>query len=757
MLLRRVHRPLLRVSSSSASSASFPPARLLRQPYPLLRTPPPWREVHPRLLWSRTSDLMAWMGLKKAEPPPSDEPADAPLVAAAEDEALAAHIDGTLKPPAPKKRREPPRVTAGGVEVVVATSTIRDSIRTKIALNRFMLATKSDAAQLLAFWATVRTFRPFVIEHGEAREWVAVAASAAERDASEEEEEDDEVPTKASERPQVLQLLPLASFVAVMQGVQALDIGAPTCFTGRTVPAAGNAAAAAATSPPDGVVFLSEKMVLRQLLRALAGSRDASAHREAKQLFDQYEATRRALLDELLPQAASDRDRALLDEWTRLSKDTYAAYVQVLGALGEHRAVLAFFAVPGHTQLYLGSRQTLRKVLASCRAEAESDLARRILDDFCALFPRLVLDKATYQLAIQACFKSGAPRAQKTPTQVDNALHVFRRMTRDAGYMAHPNFWSALFNACVHLGRRDDALALFGAYAAQRIAPFQHRFTQTLRTACKNQQFDIAVGMVEHWVALETAADAARVPATPAATPAAPSLLDNRAVRRQMQQQQQQAPRASRAECECFNKVLWEMLKGEPTIAQLTRVLRAMHARHAPAGAQVIRLLVARFLRPDADADADADAASVRRQRVQRVLSLWDDVPRVVERNAFVLHVLLEHCLAAQWEDECEYVLDFALAHQVALPMGSTVKVMEAWEAQGRLDKAVALAEKLLATLDDAARGKLPQGFFEVFVLSFLREQRFAEILALNDALKLTTRFPKSQALSRAVKDAESA
>lgn len=741
MLLRRVHRPLLRASSSSAHSI---PARVIRQSHPLLRTPPPWREAHSRLFWNRTSDLMSWMGLKKAEAQPSDADTPltaAPVVAAVEEEEPAppsAQSDDAQEPPAPKTRRPSPRVTAGGVEVDVGASSIRDTAHTKRALQQFMEAIEGDTAQLLAFWATVRSFRPFVLENGHVREWEAPTSPAAATGAQEASGDDAPRP----KRSHVLQLLPLDAFVAVMQSVQALDIGAPACFTGRVVSSTDGTTAATA---PESVVFVSEKMVLRHLVRASAATRKPSAHREGKQLFEQYEASRQGLLDTLRPHAASDHDRDQLDVWTRLSKDSYSAYIELLAHLGEYRAVLAFFATPGHNTQFLGSQKTLRKVLAACRAEAESDLARRMLDDFLTLFPRLVLDKATYQNAMQACLKS-TDGSVRTTAQLHNALHVFTRMTREAGYVAHPNFWSALFNACVYLELHDDAVAVFSTYTTQRIAPFQHRFTQALRTACKKQQFDTAVAMVQQWVALETAAaaeDAEKEAKNQATSP--PSLLDNQAGRQQS--------RASRAECECFNKVLWEMLKGTPTLAQVALVLQAMNERHAPAGAQVIRQLVARYLR----IDSDADTATQRRQCVQRVLALWDDVPRVVARNVFVLHVVLEHCLAAQWDDECAFLLDFALANQLELPMGSVVKIMEAYEAQGQGEKVVALGETLLATLDDAAQARLSQGFFELFVMSFLREQRFSQVLKLNDELKLTTRFPKSQVLALAVKDAASA
>lgn len=689
-----------------------------------------------RLLWSRTADLMSWMGLKEKKAAAADaaqaqavEEEEEKEVEAKEAEEEAAEEGATATDAKEEAQKAPSRkrriVTAGALEVDVAAGAARDVKRATLALQRYVYAAKGDKTQLLALWTTARSFRPFVLQDGAAREWVAPPPAESDGDGN-----------GAEKRPQVLQLLPLDAFVDVTQRIQALEIGTPACFSGRRVDAS--------SSDDDAtpVVFVSEKTLLRQLVRALAGCRGEEAHREGTQLFEQYQDERRATIDALLARAsAADAEssaptRAQLEDWTRLTKDTYAAYIDVLEALGQHRQVIAFFEMPGHIQQYLGAPQTLRKLLKACLAESRGDVARRALDAFHAHFPWLVVSKNSYQMAMQACYKSG--ERKKTPEQLANALHVYTLMTHGgAGYIVYPNIWSALFNACVYAEHRDDAVALFGTYAAQRIAPFQHRFTQALRTACKLQQYDTAVAMVRTWVDVETANAVAAQAATTS------SILDNQATR-------QQHAKASRAECECFNKVLWEMLKGEPSLAQLTLVLRAMEQRQAPAGAQVIRLLVARYLSPQSDSETP-------RERMQRMLALWDEVPRVIERNAFVVHLLLDQCLAVSWERECEELVAFAVAHEIELPMGSLVKIMEAWDEQGRTDKVAAFAQSLLRSLGDAARARLSQSFFEVFLMSLLRAQRFGDILALNAELTLTTRFPKSHVLLMIVKDATNA
>ncbi|GAB9471326.1 hypothetical protein Gpo141_00008543 [Globisporangium polare] len=782
MLLRRIQRPRLALRSSSSGSSQRP-LRLhqLHQPQHLFLQ----QHIQTRQLWGKSADLFSWLGLKKAPPATSKDDADKATPAHA-----APSIDTKQQQPTEEKQRRarkaprqsvkspaaavsapsapttgnattdakvhsekrrvpgpPGTLSAGGVEITMDVHSVRELKRAKLAFKRHVSTTKSGS-QLLNMWHSMRSCEPFYIQDGEVHVWDATASAQflATSDISVASS------LSAAERPQVMQLIPLDTFVELTTKAQVLEIGNPSCFFGKTATA-------------EDVLFLSAKNVVRQLVRAISVSKDVDAQKEVKALFEQYEADRLVKIDELLssaPAVSSDDatsplqpDRELLEDWTRLSKDTYAAYIDILVGLSDHKTVIEFFESPENIAKFLGSTQTLRKVLKSCLSEARGDLARRIIDDFPVHFPWLVLGKNSYQMAIQASFRS----RQRTPEQLESALHVYRRMGKDAGYTVYPNIWSTLFNTCIYMKRHDEAVEVFGSYAVQQISPFQQRFTQALRTACKFEQYDTAIAMVRTWIAIEgdkkTKDNAASVdPAQPSQQ--TKSILENQSTK----PKHPSSSTHSKAEREVFNKVLWEMLKGEPSLEQLAQVLTLMQERHAPAGAQVIRLLVAHFLRASALAAEGSESESddkVPIERLEHLLSVWSTVPKVIERNGFVLHLVIDHCLEQKWEDECAYLVDYAVENKIGLPMGSIVKLMEVYERTGAFDKISALGAKLLRELGEAERARLSQSFFEVYLMAFLREQQFNEITRLNDELKLTERFPKSEILFTIMKDAKNA
>lgn len=763
LLLRRIQRPSRALVAPSL-------VRLQRHVLPQQQQLLFAQQQQQRLLWGRASDLMSWMGFKgddadakttnktstSTQLPKSKDShiataataSDAPIApptrsksskrkaaraakAAAEapaspqlNETAAADVSSSSSSAAP---RAPATVsTRCGIQVAVDASSVRDVKRAMLALKRHVSAA-ARSSEPLAVWDVMHSYAPFTItDDGIARCFDASEAAADE---------------SAGSRPQVVQLLPLATSVELLWRVQALAIGAPVSFLGATPEVA-------------NVLFVSEKTALRQLLQAVATTKDKPALEAAKALFEQYEMDRAAQVDAIFD-AFDTFDsvenpkptRAQLDDWTRLSRDTYGAYIDVLAALGEHAQVVAFFDSAANRETFLGSPQTLRKALKACLAEHRGDLARCLIDDFERHFPWLVITKNAYQTALQACLRS--PEAAKTPAQLANALYVYDRMALDAGYIVYPNMWSMLFNTCVYLARHDDAVRVFESYKRQQIAPFAHRFTQTLRTVCKLEQFDTAVAMVHAWVALERAA----FDATSASKTSKSSILDN-------QHATATQALASKAERECFNKILWEMLKRAPTLEQLAQVLYAMEMRGAPAGAQVIRLLVARYLRDPVVSKSDAansTDASTPQARIEHLLALWDAVPRVIEHNGFVVHLVLEHCVAAGWERECRFVIDAALAKQIDLPMGSVVKVLEMHEQRGAFDAVADLGTALLRDVSHSERARLPQSFFETLLLSYLRAQEFNRVLGLEKELKLTARFPKSDVLAMVVKDAANA
>lgn len=774
MLLRRIQRPRLALRSNGPRLQPHHHQQQLQ--YPQLRL----QHIQTRQLWGKSVDLFSWLGLKKTPPATSEEATVVPSIdtkqqqpsveekqrrsvrktarqsnkahAASIPDAETAASSAATEPTdaGSMKRRVPTQpviLSAGDVEITMDISSVRELKRAKFAFKRHVSTTKSGS-QLMNMWRTMRTCEPFFIQDGEVHAWDAAASAQLSPNGSTSDSED---AVEAIERPQVMQLIPLDTFIELTAKAQVLKIGNPSCFFGKTV-------------TTENVLFLSEKNVVRQLVRAVALCKGIDAQKEAKALFEQYEADRLVKIDELLSLSTSSNsssssedstsppDRQQLEVWTRLSKDTHAAYIDILVGLSDHKTVVEFFEAPESIAKSLGSTQTLRKVLKSCFSASRGDLARRIIDDFPVHFPWLVLGKNSYQMAIQASFRS----RQRTPEQLENALHVYRHMGKDAGYIVYPNIWSTLFNTCIYMKRHNEAVEVFGSYATQQIAPFQQRFTQALRTACKLEQYDTAIAMIHTWIAIEGDKKAKDNVGRPAQPSQQKSILENQLTK---PKHPSSSSVHSKAEREVFNKVMWEMLKGEPSLEQLAQVLSMMQERRAPAGAQVIRLLVARFLRASASAKGSGSESDDKTpiERLEHLLNVWSAVPKVIERNGFVLHLVIDHCLEQKWEDECAHLVDYAIENKIDLPMGSIVKLMEVYERSGAFDKISALGAKLLRELGDAERARLSQGFFEVYLMAFLCEQQFSEITRLNDELKLTERFPKSEILFTIVKDAAGA
>lgn len=726
MLLRRFQQHPSSAARHGATLAALrKPARMMAlQHHPQYLQHLQQQTIGQRLLWNKSSGFMSWLGFNKEDEKSKPRSSHAP----------SAPQEAVPQPPhAARETSEPNMVSrtavpASGIEIDIDASSKNHVKKALLEFTRYIY-TANDNARLMAMWRSIHDYQPFFIQDQRVHLWdpesiVGVSSPDGEG-------------TDAVRTPQIMQLIPIETYVELAKKAQSLEIGSPSCFVGNATGNADNSVS------PQNVLYLSEKNVIRQLVRAMARSADIAHKADVAQLLEQYEVDREHKINELLAAASStggdiEVERETLENWTRLSKDTHAAYIDVLGDISDHKKIIAVFEEPGNISKYLGSYQTLRKTLKACLVENRGDLARTVVDEFPVHFPWLVLGKNSYQMAIQASFKS----RHRTAEQLQDALHIYRRMSKDAEYILYPNIWSTIFNSCIYLKCHEEAVELFGTYAAQRIAPFQQRFTQALRTACKFEQYDTAIAMVLKWVDLEKRAyESKSKPSSGSA-----SILENQSTK-------PKPYRAHRPEIECFNKVLWEMLKGEPRLDQLEQVLEVMQGRLAPAGAQVIRRLVSRYLRT-ANCSVNADKEPV--ELVEAFLKLWERVPNVIERNGFVLHLVIEHCLAEKWDDGCALLIDYGVANKINLPMGSVVKIMESYETKGLFDKVVSLGGKLLRDPSESELSRLSQGFFEVYLMSCLRQQKFVEIEKLNNELGLTERFPRSEVLAVIVRDAAS-
>ncbi|KAJ0394791.1 hypothetical protein P43SY_004238 [Pythium insidiosum] len=421
-----------------------------------------------------------------------------------------------------------------------------------------------------------------------------------------------------------------------------------------------------------------------------------------------------------------------------------ALYVGALGRLQAHSKIVKRVApLAADLSPFLRHRPALQAVLSASAMERHGALARALVDQAADAFPALTLSARQYTTALHACLRVDP----KTPESLAHALQIYRRMTQDAGYVLAPTEWSMLFNASVYLADDAAAVELFAAYPQHCIAPFQTRFVHALRTACRFERFDAVPQLIDAW----TAADA-RLGRTQAETASASAS-------------------AAEAEATCLNKILWEMLKRSPSVAQLSAVLHRMEARHAAAGAIVVRRLVDRFF-----SELDGDRSPVR-----RFLDVWEACPSVIQRTPFVLHLLVSECMARAWEHECEALLAYAVAHGMALPMPTTVVFLEQLAARGELARVALLGDMIVdggaiglcAPPSAAASSALHEEreedeqdktreqqhyaqFFELLLKCHLFRERYEDVVRIAERCELAARFPHHATLAAMVRDAES-
>ncbi|KAJ0398469.1 hypothetical protein ATCC90586_003372 [Pythium insidiosum] len=489
-----------------------------------------------------------------------------------------------------------------------------------------------------------------------------------------------------------------------------------------------------------GVLLLSEHVVARLVAEALAR---LGATNALVSFVETLERQRRDVRTHALLQTRADADdravvAAVVDGAVDERHRVDALYVGALGRLQAHSKIVKRVApLAADLSPFLRHRPALQAVLSASAMERHGALARALVDQAADAFPALTLSARQYTTALHACLRVDP----KTPESLAHALQIYRRMTQDAGYVLAPTEWSMLFNASVYLADDAAAVELFAAYPQHCIAPFQTRFVHALRTACRFERFDAVPQLIDAW----TAADA-RLGRT-------------------------QAETASAAEATCLNKILWEMLKRSPSVAQLSAVLHRMEARHAAAGAIVVRRLVDRFF-----SEHDGDRSPVR-----RFLDVWEACPSVIQRTPFVLHLLVSECMARAWEHECEALLAYAVAHGMALPMPTTVVFLEQLAARGELARVALLGDMIVdggaiglcAPSSAAASSALHEEreedeqdktreqqhyaqFFELLLKCHLFRERYEDVVRIAERCELAARFPHHATLAAMVRDAES-
>lgn len=668
-----------------------------------------------RMLWSRAAGIMNWLGVGSSEEP-KPEPQDTKKPNA--DEQPSKPSNEQSKPKAKFSKAKKTKISQSRGSAVKLSTTplvlltdeevIKDGQLAISALSR-RLQHATKVSHLLSMHKVMASYKPFYLDDQLLRPW----------DASVNGEH------------RLMQMLPMDSFVALNKEV-----------TGPARPREWEIAQSVVSH--DGsilrnVLFLSEARVTRYMIQALARLGD---NRKVTQFYERFERSRKAAIESLLedsktPSRTAEEEQQQRKQLSRLtSLRTGAAevlYIEALSKSSASQQIIAFFEEPVHVQKYLGTISALRTLLTACVAELRGDVARKAIDDFAKTFPHMTIPMQSYQSAIQANLKT---KGKTDLQQLDNAMHIYRKMKTDTGYILHPFAWSMLFNACVYVKNHDAALEVFADYPRQGMPAFHERYVKALRTACVFGQYDTVLALVKRSIKIE----AKRAP---------PSLLTGSGTTKRYNYNKNVQCKPDPAEATGLNNLLWEMFKGEPQLTQLQTMLELMESRRAVCGAIVLRRIVSRSLRRE---NCAVNATKSPSELLAAWFQQWERVPHVIARNAFVVHLVLEHCLQEQWLSECHDVVQYAIQQQIELPPVTLRKVMDANHAQGFFAQNVALGE--LVVKAPQAEPKMTASFYEAFLMSCMRENQLQRVLELNESLKVTERFPESEMLATLVRDA---
>lgn len=598
-----------------------------------------------------------------------------------------------------------------------------------------VLSSTSSSAQLLDMWATLSTFEPFVVENSK---YVPLADSQ-------------NAHADADQRPEsslVLQMLPCEVYARLSGRRSATNSNASSELENEANAASdvkpifrkGSAwtfSEMVSSSPKvpaletRGVVLLNESAVGSWMVDVMARLKDRNAVIE---FFKQYNLQRNKRINSLTHQ--QQQQLAQIDGETEgkadpenkparkplmniklridtlLSREAYVQYIEALEGTKQYAKLIGLLRKKVTRREYCTSIATLRTLLYACVSEKEGDVARAAIEDFTEYAPAVVIPLQCYETAIRAN-TIGQPR---TEHDLENALAIVRKLRGDAEYLLNPSIWNTLLNSCVYLELSERALTIFKTYEENKIAPYQRQFLNAFRSACRFGDYELVLDMTRYW--METSRSAA----------------------------EKSNVSATRDQREALNTILWEMLKGKPSVDQVKCVLRMMQDWSVQSGAILLRRAVTKLLE-------DEHGNKSPRELLENSIAFWKELPRVMVRQGFLIHLLLEHSLANGWADECVYLVDLALAHKVVdVPQSSLTKYMEANELRGLFAETKALGDRLAA---ERTVEQLGQTFFEQYLMSYQRLELFDEVLKLDRKYALTQGFPSSETLATIVRDAK--
>ncbi|POM68794.1 Hypothetical protein PHPALM_14997 [Phytophthora palmivora] len=682
-----------------------------------------------RLIWSRASDFVAWLGLgTNSENPPSSK--KEPL-SAAKHEA-----------PSPPNRLAAKRVLRPQPPVDAAFPTFQsslDPVKRKDAANalgRFSQKVKhvSNSKQLLDAWQVVSQCRPFVVD-SEGPFSVRLATA--------EDVGDD--------RPWIMQLIPADVFARL-----SADIVTRSMFVGST-----------GTEIDADVVVANEALVVGNMIKAF---HKMNEHKLAVAFFEAYDRDRSVWLQEYqLREAAKVPDDDFSDvekksgdgsepteksipieSVTQLPRAVYSSYIHSLAALKHSKKIVRLFEDDEHQlERICSTVPNLNLLLHACYSEKNGELARRSVDTVTRCSPAAVIPLGCYELAIRANLRD----RKRNERELLTAIHLAKALHNDGGYILKPDIWSGLIKVSLNMDRPDLALEVFKSYPLHCIPEYQSHFRQALRAACRPTDSTALDMMHFCWVKYNAEYSDAKTlderkayqDAISLNTPGSRGLSLEDAVLAS------NIPAVNKeAETELLNMMLWEMLKHRHAVPSLVQVIDLMEATRSKGGAVALRQTVLVMFEYDMKQQKMSP-----RSALESSLKFWGDRPSVLNGQGFLVHLLLDECVERQWDDECEFLVDYLLDLGVSrVPLNTVVKLMGTNELRGRFEANARIGDKLLQKLSHANRLKLREDFYERYLMSYLRLEQFDKVSEEYTKFNLETRYPHNEVIRTIIQDA---
>ncbi|KAG6958060.1 hypothetical protein JG688_00010693 [Phytophthora aleatoria] len=685
-----------------------------------------------RLIWSRASDFVAWLGLGPNASAESHPPSR-------QQQPKSSYAPNSS--PSPPNRLAAKRVLRPQPPADTSFPTFQrsmDSRKRKTAahaLGRFSLEIKHvpSSSHLLDAWEVVSQCRPFVVDKEKP---LQVRLATAE--------------DVGDDRPWLLQIVPADVFAQL-----SVDISTRSMFVGSTGP-----------DLDADVVVTNEALMVGNLVKAF---HQMNEHKLAVAFFEAYDRDRRVWLQEhQLRQAAkvpdddcSDGDEegeaesvskekpVPIENVTQLPRAVYSCYLRSLAALKQSKKIVRLFE-DDELQLerICSTVPNLHLLLHACYSEKNGELARRAIDTITYCSPAAVIPLGCYELAIRANLRD----RKRDERELVTAIYLAKTLHNDGGYTLKPDIWSGLIKVSLNMDRPDLALEVFKSYPRHCIPEYQSNFRQALRAACRftdstaldmmhfcwanySGDYSNAKTLLDERKAYQDAI-CLNIPDTRGLSLGDAVLASNIPVLNKD------------AETELLNMMLWEMLKHRHAVPSLVQVLDLMEATHSKGGAVALRQTVLVMFEYDMKRMSPHAA-------VESSLKFWGERPSVLSGQGFLVYLLLEDCIERQWDDECEFLVDYLLELGVArVPVNTIVKMMGTNEVRGRFEANARIGEKLLQRLSQTNRSKLRDDFYERYLMSYLRLEHFDKVSEQHAKLNLEKRYPHNEVIRTIVQDA---